>query len=193
MHIQSVDAPSDRLSDFLHNAHLFASVVREVVEERYLQQVAGQDITVSQLNLLRLIAVDGGHQVNEIARMMGVSPAAASKSVDKLVRMGLVRREAQPGNRRAMLLTLRQKGDELVREYDRLKEEKLLQAFGELAPGELNGITKALERVTSAVLRTEPAFSGICMKCRANYAEYCPLRTLSDGCIYASGPDPSPH
>ena len=64
---------------FLRNAHIFASTVQDVMGKKYLEAAADQDISYPQFELLRLIELNGNHQVREIASFLGVSQAAASK------------------------------------------------------------------------------------------------------------------
>ena len=42
--------------DFLGSAHVFATAVRDVMEERLLQEVAGTQTSLAQLQLLTLVA-----------------------------------------------------------------------------------------------------------------------------------------
>ena len=91
---------AEALLDFFHSAHIFASTVRDILEEKFLRQATDLKLTVPQFNLIRLIAVQGDYHIRDIARVMGVSQAAASKNVDKLVRLGLLARRVHPTDRR---------------------------------------------------------------------------------------------
>ena len=172
-------------ADFLHNAHVFASAVREILEEKYLRQTTELDINLPQFNLLQVIAYNGHHQGREIADFLGVSQPAASKNVDKLVRMGLVTREVQQDDRRGVSLNLTGRGRKIIRKYEILKEEKLQGVLDNLSLEELHALTRGLEKVSHLILEREEDFGEICMKCNAYYVEHCPLRTLHDSCIYA--------
>ena len=175
---------SRALTGFLHHAHIFSSVVREVLEEKCLRQATDLSITLSQFNLIRLIAVNANHHIREIASFLGLSKAAASKNVEKLVRLGLVERHVHPDDRRAASLSTTVRGRNLIQKYEALKQEKLDRGLDSVTPEELISLTRGLERIAHLILLKEQDSWDICMKCNAYYLDHCPLRTLSDGCIY---------
>ena len=174
----------EALAQFMHNAHIFAAAVREILEEKYLRRATDLDITLPQFNLLRLIEYNGDHQVREIASFFGVSQAAASKTVDKMVRLGLVSREVQADDRRAFSLSLTGRGKNLIQRYETLKEEKVSDVLDQFGPEELEGLSRGLEKVAYLIFEEEPNVADICMKCSAYNVERCPLQSVSDGCIY---------
>src|SRR5512142_2915279 len=94
------------IDDFLGSAHVFASAVNDIVEARLLRDVAGDQITVSQLKLLKLVAMTDAQTIGDVASFLGVSNAAASKAVDKLVRRKLLRRDEGETDRRVIHLSL---------------------------------------------------------------------------------------
>ena len=118
-------------------SHIFASVVREVLEAKFLREVSPYPLTLSQFHLLKLIALNGGHQVGEVATVLGVSPPAATKNVNKLERLGLIVRNPSKGDRRATLLTPSAKGRRLVQKYEDLKADRLGPVLEEFPPGNL--------------------------------------------------------
>ncbi len=176
--------PSEVVSAFLHNAHIFASAVREILEEKYLRESTDLDLTLSQFHLLKLIEYNGDHQVREIASFFGVSQAAASKTIDKMVRLGLVGREVSPEDRRAISLSLTSRGRHVIKKYEDLKEESVKEVLSHLDPDELETLTRGLEKVGHLIFEKEPNVADVCMKCSAYNVDRCPLQSLSDGCIY---------
>ena len=107
---------------FLRYSHILSSVLREFLEEKFLNEIEPKTLTRSQFCFLKLIALNTDLQVGEAARCIGVSPAACSKSIDKLEQLGLVSRETSPDDRRATLLSASNRGMNLVREFEQKKE-----------------------------------------------------------------------
>jgi DNA-binding MarR family transcriptional regulator len=107
------------LLGLLRQTHIFASTVREVLEVKLLREVTTAPLTLPQLQLLKLMVRDGQHQLTQVARFLGVSPPAATKNIDKLVGLGLARRERSTGDRRATLLSASPEGRRLVEDYER--------------------------------------------------------------------------
>lgn len=173
-----------RLVDFLRQAHIFASTVHEVLEQNCLRQTTTLDITLPQFNLIRLIATNGDHEVREIASFLGVSQAAASKNVDKLVRLGLVTRKVQPRDRRAVSLNVTGRGKNLIRKYETLKAQKVERVINDLTQEELHALTRGLEKVSCSIMEKERGVADICFKCSAYYSRSCLLRDLHYACAY---------
>lgn len=175
---------ADLMHQFLHNAHVFAATVQEIMGEKYLRETVEGEISVPQLELLRLIERNGNHQVREIASFMGVSQAAASKNVDKLVRLGLVARVVQESDRRAVSLSLTQRGRNIIHRYEELKTAKLNRVLGVFSEAEVEAISRGLQRVAYHILAEEGDGHTVCMKCSAYYLDHCPVQGMTGGCMY---------
>ncbi len=177
-------ADADLMHRFLHNAHVFASTVQEIMGEKCLRETTEGEISVPQLELLTLISRGGNHQVREIASFVGVSQAATSKNVDKLVRLGLVARVVQESDRRAVSLSLTQRGRSIIHRCEELVAEMLGRVLGVFSDDEVETITRDLGKVSFRILEAEADGNHVCMRCNAYYVDHCPVRQLGDGCIY---------
>ena len=172
------------LYGFLRYSHIFASLVREILEEKILDEVSPSPLSLSQFHLLKLIALNGKHQVGEVADFLGVSPPAATKNIDKLERLGLVIRQPFPGDRRATLLSSSAKGRRLVDKYEAVKEERLAPVLAGFSTAELSQLSRLMERFSLRLLNSEGAEDGLCFRCSAYYEEGCPVNHLHDQCPY---------
>ena len=172
------------LHSFLRYSHIFASLVREILEEKILGEVSPAPLSLSQFHLLKLIALNGKHQVGEVADFLGVSPPAATKNIDKLERLGLVARLPSPGDRRATLLSSSPKGRRLVDKYETAKEERLTPVLAGFSQEELRQLARLMERFSLRLLNGEGAEDGLCFRCSAYYEESCPVNHLHDQCPY---------
>ena len=97
-------------SQLLRYSHIFASAVRDLLELKVLREVTDDPLTLPQFHLLKLISLNGTHQVGEVAQFLGVSPPAATKNIDKLEGLGLVARRSSTRDRRATLLASSREG-----------------------------------------------------------------------------------
>ncbi|MCP4246246.1 MAG: winged helix-turn-helix transcriptional regulator [bacterium] len=168
----------------LRCSHIFASCLREIVEEQLLRQVSPSRLTASQFHVLKLMSRNGLHQVGDVADLLGVSPPAATKNIDKLERLGLVVRTPSPGDRRATLLSVSPTGRRLVQAYDEVAAARLSRATGEFGSEEIELFTGLLERFSVALLGLEPSQRGCCLRCAANIASDCAVGRLRGGCPY---------
>ncbi|UCE58800.1 MAG: MarR family transcriptional regulator [Phycisphaerales bacterium] len=168
----------------LRNTHIFASLVREVLERKYLQEVAPDPLTFLQFQLLKLIALNGGYQVGEVANFLGVSPPAVTKNIDKLERLGLIVRARSDGDRRATLLSPSAAGRRLVGHYEGHKAERLTPVLKEFSPEELHSLAQLLERFSLSLLRHEDTDGGVCLRCAAYCEDDCSIGRLRGECPY---------
>lgn len=178
----------DDLFALLRYSHIFASAVREILEIKLLGEISPEPLTLSQFHLLKLISLNGHHQVGEVADFLGVSPPAATKNVDKLERLGLVERRPSKGDRRATLLGSSPRGRGLVRRYESLKAERLTPVAEAFDAAELRQMADLLKRFAVALLSAERSEgagdSGVCLRCSAYFEESCPIPHIRAGCPY---------
>ncbi len=177
-------APPERFHAVLRLSHIFSSVVREVLETRLLESCTPLPLTMSQFHILKLMTLDGRHQVGELAEFLGVSAPAISKNVDKLERFGLVTRTPSEGDRRAILLVPSQKGRRLVEKFEALKAGRLYPILESFSADEITQFAALLERVSVALLRQEETPRGFCMRCAAYIETGCPVGHVRGGCPY---------
>ncbi len=168
------------INDFLGSAHVFASAVTGVIEEALLREVADNQLTVSQLKLLRLVNLTEAQTIGGVASFLGVSNAAASKAVDKLVRMMLLRRSEGETDRRAIHLSLTQPSRRILAAYDAAHERKLQQIFGTFDPEELEQAAELLDRLSSQIVGRGGEGKQICLQCGIYFREKCVLQKLLD-------------
>jgi DNA-binding MarR family transcriptional regulator len=179
-------AADERFHAVLRLSHIFSSVVREILEVRLLEDTTPLPLTLSQFHILKLMTLNGRHQVGELAEFLGVSAPAITKNVDKLERFGLVVRTPSEGDRRVILLAPSQKGRKLVQKYEELKTARLLPALSGFGDDELGQFNSMLERVAVALLRQEETPRGFCMRCAAYIETGCPVGHVRGGCPYDS-------
>jgi DNA-binding MarR family transcriptional regulator len=171
----------------LRDSHIFASAIREILDVRLLREVSPCPLTPSQFQLLKLMSLNGGHQVGEVADFLGVSPPAATKNIDKLERLGLVTRAPVKGDRRATLLSVSRKGRRLVRKYEEHRAERLMPVLADFKAAEIQKFTKLLERFAVSLLSQEPSGERgdrFCLHCAGYIEEDCPVSQVHGGCRY---------
>jgi len=171
-------------SQLLRYSHIFASAMRDLLELKVLRDVTDAPLTLSQFHLLKLISLNGTHQVGDVAQFLGVSAPAATKNIDKLERLGLVARRSSTEDRRATLLASSPKGRRLVQRYDALKTERLEPVLEGFSEQELAQLARLLERFSLRLIGQEDGGEGLCLRCSAHFQDVCPVNHLRDGCPY---------
>ncbi len=169
---------------FLRCSHIFASAVRETMEEEILRAVTAAPLTSSQFRVLKLMSLNGRHQVREVAELLGVSPPAATKNVDKLERLGLIVRTPFKGDRRVTSLSISPEARRLVRDYDAAKAARLAPLLATLRPVEIEQLCQLLERLSVSLLTERSSGSVCCLRCAAYCESGCPIGRVGGGCPY---------
>lgn len=175
--------PVKLIQDFLGSAHLFSSAVTEVLQEK-LQTLSGDHITFSQLKLLKLVALTDYHTLSEVAAFLGVSNAAVSKAVDRLVRRGLLSRATSYGDRRAVRLALTDEGESLLEKYEQATADTLDQVFGQFEPEKLRSATELLDRLSVHLVGQQSSEDKPCLRCGIYFRNRCLLQEAGVGRCY---------
>jgi DNA-binding MarR family transcriptional regulator len=178
------------INDFLGSTHIFARAVAQVIEEKLWREAAGRQLTVTQMRLLKLVSHPGGvHTIGDVATFLGVSNAAASKAVDKLVRLILIRRREGESDRRAIHLSLTGPGQRMLDAYNAAAQSKLAEVFGQFGMDELQPVVQLLDRLSFNMMNGRAAATEeICVRCGIYFREKCLLRQRSaKKCLYLRG------
>lgn len=173
------------VNELLGSAHLFVSAVSGVMEHQLLSEIAGKQLSVSQLKILKLLNITEAHNVGDVAAFLGVSDAAASKAVDRLVRRKYLRRTEGREDRRSSDLSLAAAGRSVLKRYETAKDRKLAGMFGNLDPDELQQTSAFLERLTKGIVHDSANPEEICLQCGIYLKKRCLVREAGEAdCQY---------
>jgi len=181
---------------FLRCGHILGSLLREILDESFLGELCEHPLTRVQFCLLKLISVNAHLQAGEVARYLGVSPAAVTKNVDKLEDLGLVSRSASEKDRRATLLAATDEGLRMVALYEDLKATRVLPAVEKLDSKALGEVCELLEGVCVELYERAEASRGFCLRCAGYFEPECPLHVFQGDCALSprteQDSDPNP-
>jgi DNA-binding MarR family transcriptional regulator len=134
-------------------SHLFSSSVNDVLEGA-LKEATDQELTMSQVKLLLLISNPGQRfKVMDVAEFLGVTNAAASRSIDRLVQRGLVDRTVTPEDRRAVDLTLTPLAEDLLGRFAEARNRELTRRLGHHSAQSMERAFELMERATDLMLQ----------------------------------------
>ena len=174
--------PSEQYFRFLRSGHVLRSLLREFLEEGVLHRVPPHRLTRSQFCFLKLIAAKSDLQVGELARALGVSPAASSKNLNRLERLGLVYRETSELDRRIITLRASTMGKTLVRTYESLKAAHLEPVIEALGPKKTEMLCDLLEEVCGEMLAQAEIPRETCLRCAGYYLPDCSYEKFQGEC-----------
>ena len=84
-------------------------------QSRAISKGKSPDITMTQMQIMGcvLFSPEKSVRVRDISEELGITPGGISQQVDTLVRMGLLERKTDEKDRRAVCITLSEKGKEI--------------------------------------------------------------------------------
>lgn len=171
------DRPTDApINELLGSASVFVSALNGVMERKLLSEMPGSRLSLSQLKVFKLLDVSGPRNIGHVAAFLGVSNAAASKTVDRLVRGKYLRRVEARADRRASEISLADPGRKLLNRYETARSRTLAQVFGSLERDSVRRATRLLERLTRAIVAHSGNAEEICLQCGIYLQNGCVVR-----------------
>ena len=143
---------SDHLTDILR---LWAEVFMHRSMRDFQRFTRESGLSMSQLNALFRIYHGGACGISDIGEHLGVTSAASSQMIDRLVQLDLLQRSEDPLDRRNKSLTLTDKGRALIEESIEARRRWLEDLTRTLTPDQQAAIASALTTLTLAAQRLE--------------------------------------
>ncbi|MET0893390.1 MAG: MarR family transcriptional regulator [Pseudoxanthomonas sp.] len=126
---------------------MWADMAREMA-------IAGHDLTYSQFITIKHLAVDSSAGVTELARLAQVNPGAMTRLLDRLEARGLLRRIADPSDRRALNIVLTEAGLALWSDIQHCGERVRARAMHGLDHDEREQLFRLLNQVLQNLTAT---------------------------------------
>jgi DNA-binding MarR family transcriptional regulator len=125
----SGDASTAELERLFPDIIRVMSGVREVAHR-------GLDLTYNQYKTLAALRAAGALSLDALRRELKVATSTASEMVERLVRLGLVRRAVPPGNRRSLSIAVSARGERYLANLESSLIANYRRLLGELPPGD---------------------------------------------------------
>lgn len=118
------------------------------------------DLSMSQIGALFHIHRSGGSGVAGLGDDLGVTSAAASQILERLVRLEMVTRTEDPHDRRQRQIELTDKGRQMLHASLRARQRWLAALADTLTPAETALATSALRMLIARANQLEPCSEG---------------------------------
>jgi len=112
-------------------------------------------LSFSQINVLMRLYHGGKCGISEIGERLGITNAAASQAIDRLVNLGVIERTEDPIDRRAKQLALTQVGRTLIETGFEARRNWISSLTDALNSEQQTLIISALTLLTEAARKTE--------------------------------------
>jgi DNA-binding MarR family transcriptional regulator len=127
-------------------ADAFGAVARQL-REKSAETLAPWDITPAYLRALRMLSRHGTMRLSELSERLEIAPRTATEVVDALQARDLVRRRADPADRRATLVEVTQYGATVLAEIRATRGTEAGRIFGRLSPAERAELASILSKL----------------------------------------------
>ncbi len=130
--------------------------VRDAMWERMELELAaaGHDLTFSQFIAIKKLAT-GTASVTDLARAADLNPGAMTRLLDKLEARGLLVRDADPSDRRALHIHLTDAGTAMWRDIDQCGQRVRERALRGMDDATRTQLTHLLEQVRDNLVSTD--------------------------------------
>ena len=125
--------------------------IRRVVRRRVRADVPGSPLPGAQVELLRVVADRPGIGVAAAARELHLANNSVSTLVNQLADSGLLRREADPADRRAARLEITAAAADRMAAWRRARTGLVADALAELSEEDTEAIAQALPAIEKLV------------------------------------------
>ena len=147
------------------NIRIMAQVITEVCQRSTRKQVCSAPLSRNQYYILKILATSGEFLISDLARILDISPAAASKNIDRLEQMEFVQRRPRPADRRSLEVFLLTEGQKIVSEFDRVTAEKQVALMEQFSEDEKVMLLGLLKRVVKYTVAEDHKTELICLQC----------------------------
>lgn len=136
----SLDGFADKLNEIM------PVIMKEFARRQVCELYKGK-ITLPQFLVMDFLHRNGQSQMTQIANFMGVTTAATTGIVARLVKCGFCARGAEPADRRIIKVRLTQKGNELVKKVNEERHKMVLKIFGRISDKDRSDYLRILEQI----------------------------------------------
>lgn len=131
------------------------------------RRMAASGASLARTKLLMFLDKEGPSRASDIAEFFGLAPRTVTEGIDGLERDGLVRRNPDPGDRRAKLITITEAGRHAIAETEPLRQRLIGQIYGALTNEERKAFERILAKLSSALDEQEQGEEPDSMQSRA--------------------------
>lgn len=143
------------LSEFADRLNQVMPLIIKEFTRRQANELYQGKITLPQFLILNFLSSQDESKMKDLAHFMGVSTAAMTGVVDRLVKYGYVTRVFDPKDRRIIKIRLLAKGLELVRKINQQRRQMLIKIFGKISQSEREDYLRILMRIHDILTEEE--------------------------------------
>ena len=118
------------------------------IAEESIERVA-PEVTLQQFRALMVLHEDGPQNAAALADALGIARSTLTRLADRLVRDGLINRATDPTDRRAVLLSVSQRGSRTAQRVKAWRLRELARRFADVPSEERPAVADVLKRAVA--------------------------------------------
>lgn len=151
--------PDISLLEFADKMSRIMPVIIKGFAKRQTNELYKGKITLPQFLILEVLNREGEPKMSGLARIMGVSTAAVTGLVDRLVNYGYVVRVFDSRDRRIIRIKLTAGGLSLVRKVSQQRRQMIISIFGKISETDRRDYLRILMQIKEIL--SQPEAQGI--------------------------------
>lgn len=140
------------LAEFADKLDEVLPVVMTEFIKRQTSELCKGKITMPQFIILNFLDRQRGGRMTDLAKFIGVTTAAMTGLIDRMVRDGYVERTRDPDDRRIIKVKATAKGSALVRKINLQKRQMIIDVFGRLTRQDREEYLKVIMRIRDVLV-----------------------------------------
>jgi DNA-binding MarR family transcriptional regulator len=121
--------------------------------KRQLKELYKDNITLPQCLILEFIHREGELKMTDLANSMGVTTAAMTGIIDRLVRDGYIARNFDPQDRRVIKVKLTTKANTLVKRINQQKRQMVIKIFGKISASDRQDYLRIVTQIKDMLIK----------------------------------------
>jgi DNA-binding MarR family transcriptional regulator len=119
------------------------------IEEQALKCDEFQDLSISEIHVLEAIGLEGSRNMSSVARDLNITIGTLTIAINNLLRKGYVMRQRSEEDRRIVLISLTDKGQEAFQHHADFHDEMINTTISRLSEEEKKVLVSALENISN--------------------------------------------
>jgi len=133
-----------------YKTSLLQAKANRIIRAHMAKILSAYDLSLPEWTIIGQVYERGnGIRLAEISDILSVEAPLITTLTDQLVHKELVNRTDDPQDRRAKLISLSDKGRELVPKVEKVAREELLKLLHDISPEDLSAYNRVLEKIVS--------------------------------------------
>ena len=172
------------LNKVADNILLLSQIIQENTEPDLLKSISPDHISRTQLSILKILYISGPKSVRALAEIFNLSSAAISQNVDRLVKLKFINRQQLLEDRRAVTISIKKDGVQLLNKYDELRYQLQIDVLSDYSEEEHFEFDKLLEKYIGNLIKHSKVLDLVCLQCDGSFTDKCQVSDHNKHCYY---------